>query len=120
VERALAAIRAGEFVVVTDGSDRENEGDLIIAAEKATPEKIAFMVNETSGVICVGVESERLIELELPQMVAWNTESHATAFTVRFYGCLKCAKRRDDLWHVWIYLGIDRLQDRDHNGHQRP
>jgi hypothetical protein len=83
VERALTALRAGEFVVVTDGSDRENEGDLIIAAEKATPEKIAFMVNETSGLICVGVESARLAELELPQMVVRNTESHATAFTVR-------------------------------------
>jgi 3,4-dihydroxy 2-butanone 4-phosphate synthase/GTP cyclohydrolase II len=82
VKRALSAIRSGEFVVVTDGADRENEGDLIIAAEKATPEKIAFMVNETSGLICVGVEAARLNDLKLPQMVVQNTESHATAFTV--------------------------------------
>ena len=101
VERALAAIRAGEFVVVTDGSDRENEGDLIIAAEKATPEKIAFMVNETSGLICVGVGAARLNELELPQMVAQNTESHGTAFTVR-YSQLSCKARPHKLLHhIW-------------------
>ena len=82
VEQGLAALRKGDFVVVTDGSDRENEGDLIIAAEKATPEKIAFMVNETSGLICVGLEGDRLDELKLPQMVTQNTDPHATAFTV--------------------------------------
>lgn len=81
VERAVAAIARGEFVVVMDGEDRENEGDLIIAAEKATPEHLAFMVNETSGIICVGLAPERVDELKLPQMVIRNTESHQTAFT---------------------------------------
>lgn len=81
VETALASVAAGEFVVVVDGDDRENEGDLIIAAEKATPERLAFMVNETSGLICVGVTEERVKQLELPQMVSQNTEAHATAFT---------------------------------------
>jgi len=82
VQAAIAAIRDGSLVVVMDGADRENEGDLIMAAEKATPEKIAFMVNETSGLICVSLEVSRCEELALPQMVKQNTESHGTAFTV--------------------------------------
>eukprot|EP00465_Bigelowiella_longifila_P004971 CAMPEP_0185266228 /NCGR_PEP_ID=MMETSP1359-20130426/30398_1 /TAXON_ID=552665 /ORGANISM="Bigelowiella longifila, Strain CCMP242" /LENGTH=316 /DNA_ID=CAMNT_0027855939 /DNA_START=23 /DNA_END=973 /DNA_ORIENTATION=- len=82
VEGALQDIRDGRFVVVQDAASRENEGDLIIASEKVTPEKMAFMVNYTSGIICVGIEEERCGELELPQMVAKNTESHGTAFTV--------------------------------------
>lgn len=81
MERALAAIKRGEFVIVMDGEDRENEGDLIMAAELATPEAIAFMVNETSGLICVGIEASRCEELKLEQMVKHNTESHSTAFT---------------------------------------
>lgn len=81
IEATLSAVRRGEFVVVVDDEDRENEGDLIIAAEKATAEKIAFMVNETSGLICVGMQEDRINELKLPQMVAHNTESHGTAFT---------------------------------------
>jgi len=79
---AIEAIQRGEFIVVADREDRENEGDLIIAAEKATGEKIAFMVNETSGLICVGIEHKRAEELQLKQMVETNTESHQTAFTV--------------------------------------
>ena len=82
VERALAAIRRGEFVVVTDGEDRENEGDLIIDAQYATAERIAYMVNETSGIICVGLSQQRAQQLQLPPMVERNTESHQTAFTV--------------------------------------
>ena len=68
---------AGEIVVVVDDEDRENEGDLIMAAEYATPEKIAFFVRHTSGVICVPITGERLDELDLPLMVAHNTESPA-------------------------------------------
>ena len=82
VDRALAAIRRGEFVVVTDGEDRENEGDLIIDAQYATAERIAYMVNETSGIICVGLSKQRAQHLQLPAMVERNTESHQTAFTV--------------------------------------
>jgi len=81
VEQAVEAFRRGEFLVVMDSEDRENEGDLIVAAEKATPEKIAFMVNNTSGIICVGMSAARVDELQLPQMVKKNTESHGTAFT---------------------------------------
>jgi 3,4-dihydroxy 2-butanone 4-phosphate synthase/GTP cyclohydrolase II len=82
VEAAIAAITRGEFVLVVDDEDRENEGDLIIAAEKATPEKIAFMVRHTSGLICAPLEGPRLDELALPLMVLENTDSHKTAFTV--------------------------------------
>ena len=78
---AIAAIARGEIIVVVDDEDRENEGDLIMAAEASTPEKIAFFVRHTSGVICAPVTSERCDQLDLPPMVANNTESHRTAFT---------------------------------------
>lgn len=79
---AIDAVRRGEFVVAVDGADRENEGDLMIAAEMITPEKLAFMVRYTSGRICAPVMGERLDELRLPLMVAENTDPHRTAFTV--------------------------------------
>lgn len=82
VEDAIAAIARGEFVAVIDDADRENEGDLIIAAEKITPEAIAFMVRHTSGVICMPIVGTRLDDLRIPLMVADNTESQRTAFTV--------------------------------------
>ena len=82
IEKAVEAIGRGEIVVVVDDADRENEGDLIVAAEFATPDKIAFFLNHTSGVICMPMLGERLDELELPPMVAANTESNRTAFTV--------------------------------------
>ncbi len=82
VERAVADIAAGRPVVVVDDEDRENEGDLIIAAEKATPEIVAFMMTECRGLICAPMEGDTLDRLELPQMVRQNTESMGTAFTV--------------------------------------
>jgi 3,4-dihydroxy 2-butanone 4-phosphate synthase / GTP cyclohydrolase II len=82
IEDAIAAIGRGEIVVVVDDADRENEGDLIMAAEFATPEKIAFFLSHTSGVICMPMTAERLAALELPPMVLDNTESNRTAFTV--------------------------------------
>ncbi|MEV1046596.1 bifunctional 3,4-dihydroxy-2-butanone-4-phosphate synthase/GTP cyclohydrolase II [Streptomyces sp. NPDC049916] len=82
VEQAIRDIAAGRPVVVVDDEDRENEGDLVIAAEKATPEIVAFMMSECRGLICVPMESDELERLELPQMVADNTESMRTAFTV--------------------------------------
>jgi 3,4-dihydroxy 2-butanone 4-phosphate synthase/GTP cyclohydrolase II len=82
IEDAVAAIARGEIVVVIDDEDRENEGDLIMAAEFATPEKIAFFVKHTSGVICMPLTAERCDDLDLPLMVTHNTESHRTAFTV--------------------------------------
>lgn len=82
VEHGLDAIRRGTFVVVQDDQSRENEGDLITAAEKMTTELTAFMIKYTSGVICAPITRERCEELELPQMVPTNTEKHQTAFTV--------------------------------------
>jgi 3,4-dihydroxy 2-butanone 4-phosphate synthase / GTP cyclohydrolase II len=82
IEDAIAAIARGEMVLVVDDAGRENEGDLILAAEKATPQALAFMIRHTSGVICAGVSADRLEALQLPLMVADNTESHRTAFTV--------------------------------------
>lgn len=82
IESAVEAIARGEIVIVVDGEDRENEGDLIMAAEAATPAKIAFFLAHTSGVICVPLTPERLEELDLPLMVSSNTESQRTAFTV--------------------------------------
>ncbi|MFI1396833.1 bifunctional 3,4-dihydroxy-2-butanone-4-phosphate synthase/GTP cyclohydrolase II [Streptomyces sp. NPDC020681] len=82
VEQAIRDIAAGRPVVVVDDEDRENEGDLVIAAEKATPEIIAFMMSECRGLICAPMEGDELERLELPQMVDHNTESMRTAFTV--------------------------------------
>jgi 3,4-dihydroxy 2-butanone 4-phosphate synthase/GTP cyclohydrolase II len=82
VEQAVADIAAGRPVVVVDDEDRENEGDLVIAAEKATEEIVAFMMSECRGLICAPMEGDGLDRLELPQMVEDNTESMRTAFTV--------------------------------------
>ncbi|QNP73869.1 bifunctional 3,4-dihydroxy-2-butanone-4-phosphate synthase/GTP cyclohydrolase II [Streptomyces roseirectus] len=82
VEQAIADIAAGRPVVVVDDEDRENEGDLVVAAEKVTPEIIAFMMSECRGLVCVPMESAELDRLALPQMVDDNTESMKTAFTV--------------------------------------
>ena len=81
IPEAVAAVGRGEIVVVVDDEDRENEGDLIMAAEFATPEQIAFFVRHTSGVICAPVTGDRLDSLDIPLMVRENTESHRTAFT---------------------------------------
>jgi 3,4-dihydroxy 2-butanone 4-phosphate synthase / GTP cyclohydrolase II len=82
IEDAIAAIARGEIIVVLDDEDRENEGDLIMAASAVTPEKIAFFLEHTSGYICAPMTGERCDELDLPLMVLSNTESHRTAFTV--------------------------------------
>ena len=82
VEDAIAAVGRGEIVVVVDDEDRENEGDLIMAADAVTPEKIAFFIAHTSGLICVPLTPERVEHLDLPLMVSNNTEMQRTAFTV--------------------------------------
>ncbi|MFI2032086.1 bifunctional 3,4-dihydroxy-2-butanone-4-phosphate synthase/GTP cyclohydrolase II [Streptomyces buecherae] len=82
VERAVSEIAAGRPVVVVDDENRENEGDLVIAAEKATPELVAFMMSECRGLICVPLEATDIDRLDLPQMVEQNTEAMRTAFTV--------------------------------------
>ena len=82
IESAIAAIAAGELVVVVDDTDRENEGDLIMAAGKATPDRIAFMIRHTSGIICVPMPADRARALDLAPMVANNLDPFRTAFTV--------------------------------------
>ncbi|MEW9527980.1 bifunctional 3,4-dihydroxy-2-butanone-4-phosphate synthase/GTP cyclohydrolase II [Microbispora sp. NPDC049125] len=82
VERAIADIRDGRAVVVVDDENRENEGDLIFAAARATPELLAFMIRHTSGVICVGMEGPALDRLGLPLMVQENKERLRTAYTI--------------------------------------
>lgn len=82
IPEVLAAIARGEMVVIVDDEDRENEGDLIMAAEFATQEKLAFIVRHSTGVVCAPLTGERCDDLRLPAMVDQNTESHRTAFTV--------------------------------------
>lgn len=82
VADGVTQIRNGGFVIVVDDEDRENEGDLIIAAEKATQENLAFMIRHTSGVICAPCEPDRLEALQLPLMVDENQEPHRCVFTV--------------------------------------
>ncbi len=82
VERAVADIAAGKAVIVIDDEDRENEGDLIFAAEKATPEMVAFMVRYTSGYLCVPLDGAICDRLGLLPMYAVNQDKHGTAYTV--------------------------------------
>jgi len=82
IEEAIEAIKNGNFVIAVDDEDRENEGDLIVAAEKVTDEKINFMTKYARGLVCMPIVEERLEELSIGQMVSENTDNHETAFTV--------------------------------------
>ncbi|MFF0949920.1 3,4-dihydroxy-2-butanone-4-phosphate synthase [Rhizobium leguminosarum] len=82
IEDAISAIASGKMVVVVDDQNRENEGDIVVAADAVTPETIAFMMTHARGLVCIAMEGERLDALDIPLMVPNNTESHKTAFTV--------------------------------------
>ncbi|MBY5715265.1 3,4-dihydroxy-2-butanone-4-phosphate synthase [Rhizobium leguminosarum] len=82
IEDAISAIASGKMVVVVDDQNRENEGDIVVAADAVTPETIAFMMTHARGLVCIAMEGERLNALDIPLMVPNNTESHKTAFTV--------------------------------------
>ncbi len=82
VTAAVAALARGDIVVVVDDADRENEGDLILAAETASAERIGFVLRNTSGLLCVALSGERCDTLDLPPMVARGDEAQGTAFTV--------------------------------------
>ncbi|MCZ6662764.1 MAG: bifunctional 3,4-dihydroxy-2-butanone-4-phosphate synthase/GTP cyclohydrolase II [Actinobacteria bacterium] len=82
IPEIIDVVGSGGMVIMVDDEDRENEGDLIVAAEKVTPSQIGFILRHTSGIICMPVMGERLDELELPMMVARNTDVRRTAFTV--------------------------------------
>ncbi|HNR57780.1 MAG TPA: 3,4-dihydroxy-2-butanone-4-phosphate synthase, partial [Methanothrix sp.] len=82
VEEAIEEVRAGRFILILDDEGRENEGDLVMAAEKVTPEAINFMAKHACGLICVPLSGERVDELGLPLMTQNNTEKMGTAFTI--------------------------------------
>jgi len=82
IEEAIEEFRAGRFVIIVDDEDRENEGDLVIAGEKVTPEAINFMAKYGRGLICIALTGQRLEELRIPMMVQHNTSAFETAFTV--------------------------------------
>src|SRR5215469_15678312 len=82
IEEAIATMRAGRMVIVVDDEDRENEGDLTIAAEKVTPDAINFMARYGRGLICLAMTPDRLDELEIPLMVSQNSSRFDTAFCV--------------------------------------
>ncbi|MBM4432989.1 MAG: 3,4-dihydroxy-2-butanone-4-phosphate synthase, partial [Chloroflexi bacterium] len=82
IPEAIEDIKAGKFVILVDNEDRENEGDLAIAAEKVTSEAINFMTKHARGLICMPIIGKRLDELEIPLMVGQNTSKYSTAFTV--------------------------------------
>src|SRR6186997_3267048 len=82
IEDAVAAVRAGKMIIIVDDADRENEGDLMIAAEKVTPDAINFMARYGRGLICLSMTPERLDELEIPLMVSQNSSRFDTAFCV--------------------------------------
>src|SRR5271167_1788881 len=82
IEEAVEQLRRGGMVVVVDDEDRENEGDLVMAAERVTPEAVNFMLKHARGLITVPLTAARLAALDLPQMVSHNTSHQGTAFTV--------------------------------------
>ena len=82
VHRALEDIRAGKMVILTDDEDRENEGDLVMAAELVTPETVNFMARFARGLICLSLTEEHVTQLDLPMMVDVNRTSRSTAFTI--------------------------------------
>jgi 3,4-dihydroxy 2-butanone 4-phosphate synthase/GTP cyclohydrolase II len=82
IDQALAAFEAGQIVIVVDNENRENEGDFIMLAEKATPEKVAFINRYSTGILCAPMNRKRAMDLGLPLMWAKNQDTNKTAFTV--------------------------------------
>src|SRR5437870_13079305 len=82
IDDVLSDIAKGRMVIVTDDADRENEGDLVMAAEKVTPEAVNFMATHGRGLVCVPISNERAEQLGLQRMVVQNRETHRTDFTV--------------------------------------
>ena len=82
IPEAIEEVKTGKFIILVDDEDRENEGDLVLAAEKVTPEAINFMARHARGLICMPIIGQRLDELRIPLMVRDNTSKYSTAFTV--------------------------------------
>ena len=106
IEEAIAAIKAGKMVLVTDDEDRENEGDLIMAAQFCTGESINFMAKEARGLICMPADAEIMDKLQFSAMVSHNTDNHETAFSVSIEPwisggramCSRCAAVKAGCW----------------------
>ena len=94
VHRALEDVRAGRMVILVDDEDRENEGDLVMAAEKVTPEAINFMARHARGLICLSLTDDRVRQLDLPMMVDENRSSRTTAFTISIEARPRAERRR--------------------------
>jgi 3,4-dihydroxy 2-butanone 4-phosphate synthase/GTP cyclohydrolase II len=120
----IAAVTRGEPVIIVDDLQRENEGDLIIAADAATPELMGFLIRHTSGIICVAMEGDRLDELQLGPMVVENTDARRTAFTVSVDakdGTTTGISGRDRCRTVETLIGPDTLpEDLSRPGHVYP
>ena len=82
IEKAIDAIKEGKMIIVVDDEERENEGDLVMAAEKVTPETMAFIIRYTGGVVCLSLDQKIANQLELPLMVAHSTAKRGTAYTI--------------------------------------
>lgn len=82
IEEAIKQLQRGDFIVIVDDENRENEGDLVLAAEKATPSKLNYIINWAKGIMCVPIDGHRLDELKIPLMVPDNTDKFDTPFTI--------------------------------------
>lgn len=124
IEEALEALRQGEMIIVVDDEDRENEGDFIMAAEKVTPQAVNFITKYGRGLICLSAEGERLQELDIQPMVARNTASLGTNFTVSIdatHGVTTGISARDRARTVQVFIDPDsRPEDLARPGHIFP
>ena len=124
VELALQAMRDGKGVLVVDDENRENEGDIIFAAEKMTEAQMAMMIRYCSGIVCLCMPEEKMKQLELPQMVADNTSSYGTAFTITIEaaeGVTTCVSAHDRLTTIKAAINPDaKPSDLRHPGHVFP
>src|SRR3954452_20395246 len=122
-EQALRDIHAGKFVIVADDEDRENEGDLICAAELVTPEMINFMIKKGSGMICLPMSGERLDALGLPPMAKTNLDDYRTAYTVSIdassrFGVTTGISASDRATTIRVAVAPDAVRaDLRHGGH---
>lgn len=124
VDAALAAMRKGRGVLVVDNADRENEGDLIFAAETMTIEQMAFMIRECSGIVCLCIKKDVADKLKLPMMVTNNTSTYGTAFTISIdaaEGVSTGVSAHDRIMAIKAVLNDDaKPSDLAHPGHMFP
>jgi 3,4-dihydroxy 2-butanone 4-phosphate synthase len=124
IHSALQALHRGQGVMITDAEDRENEGDLIFAAESITPAQMAILIRTCSGIVCLCLPSEKTRVLALPQMVPRNTSRHGTAFTVSIeaaYGVTTGVSAQDRVTTIRAAIAPDaRPSDLSRPGHVFP